>query len=208
MIDESTYHSFVVEDSAVHPTTRKIQEFGERKKGWRWGEGVAFEQSILGSAIALNLEAIRFGFFTTDAFPGTDGSIMVTIYHRDQYLEFTIEPNGQVTFYHEQANEEVSYTEGLSLEEARTKIGEFSKQWIIGYGFSEGKMITTGTFDDSSLKPLSQEMTARYLSLAGSAYFKPAIASVSISQNFIPISRMTRRFFGASQWKYCLLAAS
>lgn len=104
------------------PTERKIQGFKKLENGWHYGEGVALEQSILDNAIALHQEAIRLAFFETDAFPGFNGEVMFTIYFENHYLEFTLEPNGVVTFYREKDDEEICYQEGLSFEEAKAKI--------------------------------------------------------------------------------------
>lgn len=104
---------------------RKIQSFKELERGWSYGEGISIEQATLDNAIALNREAIRFGFLETDAFPGLNGEVMFTIYSDDHYLEFTLEAGGRVTFYHEKDNEEVSYQEELSFQDAKEKIEQF-----------------------------------------------------------------------------------
>ncbi len=49
---------------------------------------------------------------------------MLTIYFDDHYLEFTLEPNGNVTFYQEKGDKEIAYQEGLSLQDAKAKIAE------------------------------------------------------------------------------------
>jgi hypothetical protein len=108
-------------------TERKFREFKELESGWHYGEGIAIEQSILDSAIALHQEAIRLAFFEADAFPGLNGEVMFTICFENHYLEFTLEPDGVITFYREKNDEELCYQEGLSFEEAKTKIGEFRK---------------------------------------------------------------------------------
>jgi hypothetical protein len=206
-ISESVYQLSLIDDTDPHPTTKKIQGFAKKEKGWRWGEGVSFEPSILNAAIALNLEAIRFGFFETDAFPGTDGSIMVTVYYGDQYLEFAVERDGQITFYHEQKNEEVSCEEGLSLKMARAKIGEFSKQWI-GSEFSEKKTITSGTLDDSRLKPSYPETIQPSQLSVENVYFERVVMYASTCENITRTLRTTRRSSGVSRPKYYLPVAA
>jgi len=111
-----------------HPTEEKIRGFKELQDGWHYGEGVSFDDTILDDAISLNQEAINLAFFDTDAFPGLDGEIMLTIYWGEHYLEFTLEPNGCATFYREESDEEIYYQEGLPFREIKAKIGEFRKE--------------------------------------------------------------------------------
>ncbi|MEE9365455.1 MAG: hypothetical protein V3W44_02110 [Dehalococcoidales bacterium] len=105
-------------------TERKLRGLEELESGWHYGEGVPLGDSILDDAISLNREATNLGFSETDAFPGTDGEVMLTIYFDDHYLEFTLEPNGNVTFHQEKGDEEIAYQEGLSLQDAKAKIAE------------------------------------------------------------------------------------
>ena len=111
--------------TASQITERKIRGFRELERGWHYGEGVPIEQSTLDNAIVLHQEAVRLGFLETDAFPGLNGEVMFTIYLDDHYLEFILEPNGNVTFYREKSDEEISYQEGLSFQNAKEKIEQF-----------------------------------------------------------------------------------
>ena len=78
-------------DTSSHITEKKIQSFKELESGWHYGEGVSIKQSVLDNAILLNQEAINQAFYETDAFPGLNGEVMVTIYSGEHYLEFTLE---------------------------------------------------------------------------------------------------------------------
>jgi hypothetical protein len=109
----------------INEVEQKIQGFKGLKRGWHYGEGVSFEQSILDNAIALNRETISLGFLETDVFPGLNGEVVFTIYLDDHYLEFTLEPNGSITFCHEKGDKEISYQEGLSFQIAKERIRQF-----------------------------------------------------------------------------------
>lgn len=106
-------------------TVKKIRSFKQLTQGWSYGEGKPFKDSILNDAISVIREAFNLGFNITDAFPGLDGEVMCTIYHEDHYLEFTLEPDGNVTFVREKSDDEICYLEGLSLQDAKEKIREF-----------------------------------------------------------------------------------
>ena len=70
-----------------HITIKKIESFRRLRDGWHYGEGIAFDENIIGNALNLHNIATKLGFFETDAFPYADGSIMITIYYKSDYLE-------------------------------------------------------------------------------------------------------------------------
>ncbi|MCP4683059.1 MAG: hypothetical protein GY864_12055 [Desulfobacterales bacterium] len=199
---------FLLQDIATpqHVTKKKIQSFKELKSGWHYGEAVPLEQSILDKAISLNREAIRLAFFETDAFPGLNGEVMFTIYYEGHYLEFTFEPDGSVTFYHEEADKEISYQQGLSFQDAKTKIKEFRKEtWKASASLTESTMIA-GYAGLPVLHLKTQEKIPASRLLVQSA-------SASLTEPFAIISGSTIKelpanlpSFGSSQQKYYLTA--
>ena len=79
-------------------TVEKIRGFGKLKKGWHFGqEGIEFDTELLADAIELAEMLHGIGIDQTDAFPVPDGSVAVTGYKGDHYLEFTVEAD-TVTF--------------------------------------------------------------------------------------------------------------
>ena len=110
-------------------TRRKIESFRELEAGWCYGEGVAFDEKMLEVALKFNRFAAAQGFAETDAFPGTEGEIMYTVYLGEHYLEFTINPpDGSVDYLREWGDEEVESEEGLSLSDAEEKVSEFKDE--------------------------------------------------------------------------------
>ena len=196
MNDESIFHLFSVIDT-IHPTTRKINDFKKLKKGWNFGEGVSFKKSILMDAVFLNQEAGRLGFFETDAFPGPNGEVMVTVYSGNHYLEFIIELDRSVTFRHEQAGEELYRQEALSLHEAESKIKEFHKQWS-GYE-SSIENITTGVYSDSLHWAFDQQATTGFPLFNLNASMKAGQRSASMLQSTTQETQKKHRPFGYSQ---------
>ncbi|MBE0481609.1 MAG: hypothetical protein IBX68_11605 [Dehalococcoidia bacterium] len=69
----------------------------------------------------------RLAMFDVDAFPGIDGEIMIGVYYKRDYLEFIIEQDGLVTFSHEVGEREVASEDGLHLNDAIKKLGQFSE---------------------------------------------------------------------------------
>lgn len=101
----------------ITDTERKIESFQTKQYGWHYGEGVAFERATIDRAISLHREVLCQGSFRTNAFPGLRGQVLVTVYHGNDYLEFSVEPDGTVAFLHEVDDREIDYREKLAPEE-------------------------------------------------------------------------------------------
>ena len=112
-------------------TEKKIRRFVELPDGWNYGEGIAPSQVVRDNAIRLNQIVLDWGFFATDAFPGTGGEVDLTVYHDEHCFEFIFDPDGRVTFCHEENEKEVEYTEGLSLSEATDKIRRLAPVMLV-----------------------------------------------------------------------------
>ncbi len=188
------------------PTERKIRGFKKLENGWHYGEGVAFEQSILDNAIALHQEVIHWAFFETDAFPGLNGEVVFTIYFDKHYLEFTLEPDDSVTFYQEKNGEEIYYQEGLSFQEAKVKIREFRKRVWRESESSTRYTMTTGYVDFRASHSRIQETIQESQSLVENAYLNQGERSVSIFENITRELPANHPFSGVSQQRYYRIA--
>ncbi len=100
----------------MQTTLAKIQSFAQFRHGWSFGEGIGFAQSTLNRAIQLAKTAHTLGFHETDAFPGLNGEVMVTVYQGREYWEFTLQPTETITFVYEKDEEIVTYEDGLPFE--------------------------------------------------------------------------------------------
>lgn len=100
----------------MQSTLEKIQSFAHFEAGWSFGEGVAFAKNTLNKATQLAKTAHTLGFQETDAFPGLNGEVMVTVYQGNEYWEFTLEPTETITFVYERDEETITYEEGLPFE--------------------------------------------------------------------------------------------
>ncbi len=108
-------------------TIKKIHSFRELSEGWSYGEGIKLNENIIKKAVKLAEAAHRSGLSETDAFPGLNGEIMMTVYHKSDYWEFTIEPDERVTFVYERDDALLAYEEGLDFFEGLKKIYEICK---------------------------------------------------------------------------------
>lgn len=155
-------------------TVKKIHDFKKLGKGWSYGEGEPFKDSILNNAISLIREAFNLAFYTTDTFPGLNGEVMCTIYYSNHYLEFILEPDGDVTFTREKGDEEICYQEGLSLQDAKEKIRELRKEtWNTYESSTPDTIMTVENTDLQALRLGIREKTPEYQSLTSTASLNP-----------------------------------
>lgn len=110
-----------------YTTEQKIQSFEQLEAGWHYGDGYPPAKDTIDRALEINKCAREAGFRDTDAFPGIDGKVRVTIYYGEHYLEFNVEVNGSVTAVHEQ-RKEVEYTEDLTIEQTKRCIRDFARR--------------------------------------------------------------------------------
>jgi hypothetical protein len=110
-----------------NPTLLKLKSFLILDKGWHFGKGVPPTLQVVKNATQM-VEQALISLFDTDVFPGIDGEIMITVYHKEHYLEFTIEPNGTVIFVHEINDDDITCKEGLTFDQSLLKLNEFSEQ--------------------------------------------------------------------------------
>lgn len=59
----------------------------------------------------------------------SSGEVMLTVCFADHYLEFTLEPDGSVTFYHERNKKQMAYEEKLTFDEAKVKLMVFKGEY-------------------------------------------------------------------------------
>jgi hypothetical protein len=172
-------------------TERKINHFSTFEPGWYYGEGRAFDPLIVEDALALNKAAVQSSFFETDAFPGTDGELVVTVYIGEHNLEFSIRRDRSIVFCQEFGNQELKYEEGLTLQEAEARIVEFRRETWSQFALYQGT-IMIGDSEGSTARPLvTQEMirASQLLEEAASTILKEQSVSTSASstEGFIPI---------------------
>ena len=123
-------------------TAQKIREFGELSSGWHYGEGGPIDEKVIRSAVEINDEALNESLWLTDAFPGVNGEIVVTVYWEKECLEFTIETDGTVSFVLERDRVDVSSEDGLSLDRAKDRIREFAgRVWTLSNSSTQNTSI-------------------------------------------------------------------
>lgn len=159
-------HWKLTKSEPVNVTKDKIESFRSLEAGWNYGEGLSIDPEIISMAIDLNQYALNKGFWETDAFPGPDGSLRVTVYEEKDYLEFTIKADKKVTFIHEIGEEEKDSAE-LTIDNSKIKISDLSdlrdQKWNSFDSYTPSTLISE---EEGSKAMFSATSTAEYPQLA------------------------------------------
>jgi hypothetical protein len=131
-----------------HPTEEKIFDFSTLEKGWNYGEGEEFSIEAIKSALDLHREIIFRGYSRTDAFPGLDGEIQITIYEDDHYFAFEREASGEWSVMHE-TNGEVNTVSGLNFEKVIKYLTSINSKLCNVSDYYRGETIGTRHVEDS-----------------------------------------------------------
>jgi len=181
----------------INATEKKINSFKFLPVGWHYGNGIPPSDKVLGWASRLNLYAELAGFEATDVFPGIDGEIMLTVYHGDIYLEFSIEVDGSINYIREQGDKEVDSKENISLHQATSYI---EKIGILKWRLSESSIQNTmiqGRKDSRVLR-LSQVKPTKSQSSRRNAPFKLAGLNARTYGSSTPQLLVNHQYFGKS----------
>ncbi|MCG8026416.1 MAG: hypothetical protein N0E59_08885 [Candidatus Thiodiazotropha taylori] len=143
-------------------TEEIIRSFGDLEPGWDYGTGVPSPQRIVFQALAIVSAFTSNGVLVTDAFPGTDGEIVVSGYLDDNYLEFVVTLNDGIEYCRESNDVEVDEATNLTHRDAYKKIKEFmeSRCHLLGSFTQEGM---TGIENAFKAQPSNPPQTMDYL---------------------------------------------
>src|SRR5213594_4352715 len=78
-----------------HRTEIKLKDFRNLPAGWHHGQGVKFASKIIKESVRLHQSLTDAGYYDTDAFPGLNGEVQISVYNLPNSCEIVIEPNGQ-----------------------------------------------------------------------------------------------------------------
>ncbi len=178
-------------------SSKKVDSFSNLPNGWHYGQGVPPLAQVIDKAKKLNDLALNVGFKGANAFPGIEGEIQLTVYFRDIYLEFTIPPDGLITYVYELDHQEIEY-EQISYNQAIAKIRSF--RGII-WASSELLVRSTTISIRNAFKVSHSSHPAKMVEFPysrKSVPFKLAETSVLTYKSFTPKSQETLQYFGKS----------
>ncbi len=133
---------------------RRINLFGKLKEGWDFGEGVPSPPGVVADAKTVLRTIVSCGIPKTDAFPGTDGEIIVTGYLERECFEFVVRIDRCVDIIIEQNDKEVFSTEGIALSKLPVVLNKnMEKQWHTSGSYTPLNM--TAKNDNFEAQPFS-----------------------------------------------------
>lgn len=182
---------------ALNETRNRIVSFAYLPTGWNFSKGVPAKEPVLKTALALLESLEKAGFHYTDAYPGNDGSAMLTAYALPDYYDFDVKPSGSITVVHARGDDELFCQEGMLVEEAQEKIKEFALQKWHTLDCLTSATITAENSDDLKVTLFKTPKTAQVSqSLTANAQNTPLVVFVNIVQNSTPQSSERRSSFG------------
>ena len=107
-------------------TREKILSFKNLEEGWCFTEGGPLQGNVIDRALSL-LEAVDEAF-KTDAFPGLNGEIELSIVKGIRSLDVIIESDERCTAICEIYDKELFYKENLSVDQVREEVINFCKR--------------------------------------------------------------------------------
>jgi hypothetical protein len=164
-------------------TDDKIASFAELPEGWDYGKGAPIPQETLESAFAWNSFLRAHNFFETDAFPGSDGEVVVATGYGNHYLEIIIEPDGRISVAYDVKGKQEQYFPNLSLSDALTALLKIVGQiWNVSAYYTQ--INSTGEQASSlGLHFETQNRTGVYRWLGWNVLNSPQQPSAPISDN-------------------------
>jgi hypothetical protein len=122
---KDTSYRFFYAQHGRSKTVNDILDFAKLPTGWHYGRGGPISPKVCKWALQLYVHAINSGFSITEAFPGVDGEVMVSVYYRQHAFDFTINPDGSVDYRLEINDNDVEVADNLTLEAAKQKLTIF-----------------------------------------------------------------------------------
>jgi hypothetical protein len=210
MISQSTlpYEALPLAANYVDRTRRKIEDIRGLLPGWRYGQGVKFDNRVLEVALELNSFAKELLLFETDVFPFESGDLLLTVYFGDHHLELTIDRNAMIDIAVNKNDDEIKYVEGQTVEQVKEDIKEFRKLvWKRSDLFIGGT--TIGERGDFKVQhSLIQVMVPGFRYLTKSVQLEKVKVFATISSDTTPLQPQVRPSTGASTPRYSLAVAS
>jgi hypothetical protein len=79
----------------------KLQEFTRLEAGWHYGRGLQTDQALLRLADWLLRKAFEHGLWRSNAFPATDGGVLLTFTQAGHDIEIRLEVDGLHSYSHQ-----------------------------------------------------------------------------------------------------------
>lgn len=96
----------------------RLESFASLPVGWNYGRGRAISSDVIAKALGFLELGYNVGFRRFEAFPGTDGGVLLAFYEKEHDVEVRVNPNLSLRVVHDRDAEELLYRDGLSTDDA------------------------------------------------------------------------------------------
>ncbi len=114
---------------------KKIDGFAALPVGWHFGDGIGAVAAAMQSAHAVNSLLADYGARNIEAFPCTDGGILIHGYGSRDILEIQCDPDGGVHLSHEREGDFVEDREAVSIGGVESYLGDLAWLSISSFEF-------------------------------------------------------------------------
>ncbi len=139
----------------------KLIGFAYLSNGWHYNQGVPAKEHTLKTALMLLSGLEEAGFHYTDAYPGIDGSVMISAYDLPDSYDFNVKPSGLITVAHDRESDDLFYQEGMTVDGALGKIKDFGASKCHTSDYLISGTTTAGSTDDLKATPSRTQKTAQ-----------------------------------------------
>jgi hypothetical protein len=181
-------------------TTAKIKSFRELEPGWHYHEGGPPSAATVARAIYLHRLMRLLGFAETDAFPGTEGEILLAAYLGDHCVEILVETEGKVSITHEKSEKILAEFDNVTqpIEVLLKIMGEIWRQSVsFTFGITmlrEGGLINS-TLETPPTGPELRSFNSNVLRIGGPPF-------VNTSESFMQIRPGSHPYSGNLRPEY------
>lgn len=175
--------SFIWVSDLVSATSQKIASFRSLPLGWHYGQGGPLSDIVINEALQIDSYYRQLGFTTTDAFPGTNGELMITAYRGPHCIETVISRDMRYSVTHERDDTEISAILDTDHTAAKRTIKRIRGGIWRSLGSSDLSMERSTTKGGRSLQGsrLKTQVMAGFLPFSGTAWMPQSDQFVSTS---------------------------
>ncbi len=208
LINLAHWQSWYDEFSDSDQITMEILSFRRLKAGWYFGVGDPPSAYVAVLALHVANLARQYGATSVEAFPDSDGGILIAGYYEQETVEIFCQPDGMVTFTHEKDDREVNSITQLDARDVASHLGALKWQEQNSSDFFT-RFISAGKNRDTKVSLSRTLLREEFLSSILRVSPPQVPVSVTISSSTMRAEYPeTRQSSGDLTWTFFLEAAA
>ena len=144
-------------------TERKLRSFESLAPGWHYGVGGGIDHETVTLSSQLLKYLTQLGFSSTDAFPGVDGEVLLTVYRDASYIEIVVYSTDRISIIYERSDAELYRAENVNTKRVLLELKRIAAE-IWGSSVSSTPTIMTSAEGALQVWPLKRPKMAEHQS--------------------------------------------